>query len=471
MDLRNYLRILRQRWRTVTIVVALVLGLAAVWTVTATPIYASTAKMYVSASQSDTSEAYQGGLLSNQRVTSYAQFAVSLDLAKVVIADLGLDMTPAELASKVSAQPQPETSILTLTLTDADPQQAQALAQAYSEGLADMIRERETPPGQDTSLVNASTIDTADLPSAPVSPNPVRNLGLGLMLGLLLGFGCAVLREMMDTSVKSPEDITKSIDVPLLGAIAFDGTAKSRPLVTDLDSHSPRVESFRVLRTNLQFVDVDTPDKVFIVTSALPEEGKTTTSVNLAITLAQAGARTLLIEGDLRRPRASFLLGLDNSVGVTTVLLGTVTFDDALQKHPLSDLHVLGSGAIPPNPADLLQSKAMAELIQQARSRYDMVIIDAPPLLPVTDGALLAAGSDGAIIVVRHGRTTTDQVSHARDRLDQVDARVVGTVLNMVPTRGNQGGYGYGYGYGYAPTAPPKREKTRRKRRPSQAGE
>jgi capsular exopolysaccharide synthesis family protein len=145
---------------------------------------------------------------------------------------------------------------------------------------------------------------------------------------------------------------------------------------------------------------------------------------------------------------------MDHSVGVTTVLLGAVSFDDALQKHPLSDLHVLSSGAIPPNPADLLQSKAMAELVVQARQRYDMVIIDAPPLLPVTDGALIATASDGALLVVRHGRTTIDQLAQARDRLVQVDARVVGTVLNMVPGRGRNSGYGYGYGY--APETEPQ---------------
>lgn len=452
MEVRDYVRILRQRRLTVIVATLSVVGMAALWSLLATPVYASTAKLYVSAAQSDTSEAYQGGLLAAQRVTSYAQFAVSEDLAEVVIQELDLNESPAALAAKVSTEPQPDASILGLTLRDPDPHIAQALTRAYSDALAEMIRQRETPPGQDTSLVNASTIDAASLPTAPVSPQPVRNLGLGLVVGLLLGAGSALVRDFVDTSVNSAEDVAAEVDAPLLGAIAFDSSARSLPLVTDLDPHSPRVESFRVLRTNLQFVDVDTPDKVFVLTSALPEEGKTTTSVNLAITLAQAGARTLLVEGDLRRPRASAALGMDNSVGVTTVLLGAVSLDEALQKHPHSDLHVLGSGAIPPNPADLLQSRAMADLVAEARSRYDVVIVDAPPLLPVTDGALLAAAADGALLVVRHGRTTTDQLRHARERLEQVDARVVGTVLNMVPIRRKKGGYGYGYGYGYGPS-------------------
>jgi receptor protein-tyrosine kinase len=250
----------------------------------------------------------------------------------------------------------------------------------------------------------------------------------------------------------------------VLGGITFDPSTRQRPLVTALDSHAPRVEAFRVLRTNLQFVDVDSNAKVFVVTSALPEEGKTSTSVNLAITLAQAGHRTVLIEGDLRRPKAAAALQLDNAVGVTTVLLGRVTLEDAIQRHPESDLDVLASGAIPPNPAELLQSNAMSDLVKQLRDNYDMVVIDAPPLLPVTDAALLATHADGALLVVRYAKTTRDQLAQAVDRLAQVDAAPVGVVLNMVPNKRRAYGYGYGYGYGYAPTNPaPGRRSSRRR--------
>jgi receptor protein-tyrosine kinase len=224
-----------------------------------------------------------------------------------------------------------------------------------------------------------------------------------------------------------------------------------------------------VLRTNLQFVDVDTTEKVLIVTSSLAGEGKTTTAVNLAIAHAQAGQRVLLIEGDLRRPRASRALGLDQSVGVTTVLIGKVTLEEATQVHANGTLHVLSSGAIPPNPAELLQSNAMGDLIDRARSDYDVVIIDAPPLLPVTDAAILAAKADGAIIVVRHGRTRRDQVGTSASRLAQVDAAAIGFVINMTP--GRRSGYGYGYGYGYGPdeNAGPRGSRRKRRRRAKDA--
>lgn len=462
MELQEYLRILRERWVSICAVALLALVATAALTFSATPQYASSARLFVSTAQSGTAEAYQGGLFSAQRVTSYADLAGSRELAESVIADLRLPLTPGELSERVSAEVVPQTVILELTAVDPDPKLAQAIAQAYAERLADTVRELETPPGKAVPPIRATIVDAASEPGTPISPRSVRNLGLGLIIGLLLGVGLAVLRETLDTTVTSSEDFDTITEAPLLGAIAFDIATRSQPLITALDSHAPRVESFRVLRTNIQFVDVDRDDKVFVVTSALPEEGKTTTSVNLAITLAQAGHRTLLIEGDLRRPRAAEALGVDNAVGVTTVLVGKVTLDDAIQKQDATDLHVLGSGAIPPNPAELLQSNAMSELLTRVRERYDVVIVDAPPLLPVTDAALLATQSDGAMLVVRHGRTTKDQVAQSIERLRQVDAKLVGVVLNMVPTGRKRHGYGYAYGYGYG-YGPADSETTRSK--------
>lgn len=457
VDLRDYLRTIRRRWALIAVTLLAVVGAAATLTATATPLYASSARIFVSTTPTTESDAYQGGLFSAQRVTSYADLIQnSRDLAQTVITDLSLDLTPDELISKVESEVVPETVIIGLTVKDPDPAEAQRLAQAYADALSDMVRELETPEGSSSPLLKATTVDPATRSSAPVSPNPVRNIGLGVALGLLLGLAVALLREVLDTTIKSVDSVAEAVNAPVLGAIAYDGSARQRPLVTELESHAPRVEAFRVLRTNLQFVKVDAANKVFVVTSAVPGEGKTTTAVNLAITMAEAGHRTLLIECDLRRPRAIQALGLDEAVGVTTVLVGKVSLDDAIQKHVDSNLHVLGSGAIPPNPAELLQSRAMHELLTEVRDRYDMVIIDAPPLLPVTDAALLSAQADGALLIVRHGRTTRDQLDQAVDRLLQVGATPVGVVMNWTPARGPRSGYGYGYGYsygyGYAPT-------------------
>jgi receptor protein-tyrosine kinase len=280
--------------------------------------------------------------------------------------------------------------------------------------------------------------------------------------------GLALLRDLLDTSVKTSDDLAMATSAPVLGTIPFDASARPRPLVTTLEPHAPRVEAFRVLRTNLQFVEVDSAAKVFVVTSALPEEGKTSTSLNLAITLAQAGHRTLLVEADLRRPKAVAALGLDGAVGVTTVLLGRVAVEDAIQKHVDSELDVLASGATPPNPAELLQSNAMHDLLKHLRAEYDMVIVDAPPLLPVTDAAILATQADGTLMVARYGKTRREQLAQAVDRLAQVDAAPVGVVLNMTPGRGRAYDGDYGYGYGYAPSASqpaPQQDRRRGRRR------
>ena len=188
-----------------------------------------------------------------------------------------------------------------------------------------------------------------------------------------------------------------------------------------------------------------------MVTSSLPGEGKTSTASNIALALRTTGERTLLVDADLRRPQLAGLFGLEGSVGLTSVLLGRIDLREAVQKHSASGLEVLTSGSLPPNPAELLQSHAMEQLLKEARGEYDVIVIDSPPLLPVTDAALIAAQADGAVLVVRQGRTTRDQLTHSLDRLGGVGARPLGIALNMVSARGRGGYGGYGYGYGYAP--------------------
>lgn len=447
MELSDYVKLLRRRWVSIVVIAVLCAAAALALTLVQTKQYASNVRLFVSTSELNESQIFQGGQFSQARVQSYADLATSRGLAEDVIDRLGLDLTPKELTEKVEAGVTANTVNLTLTVTDPDPKVAQRLAQAYAEGMVGLVRELETPPAATDAPIKATIVDNASFSDEAVSPSPVRNLGLGLVLGALLGFGVAVLRHTLDTRVNSAEDLQEVTEAPVLGAILFDGDSVKTPLITDIAPHSPRAEAFRVLRTNLQFVDVDTPNKVFVLSSAVPDEGKTSTSINLAISLAQAGARTLLIEGDLRRPRAAIRLGLDGAVGVTSVLVGKVKFEDALQRDDETGLDFLAAGPIPPNPAELLQSKAMHELLDHLRGVYDVVIIDAPPLLPVTDAALLATHADGAILVVRHSKVTREQVRLAMDRIAHVDARLVGVVMNMVPIKGR----GYGYGYGYAP--------------------
>lgn len=459
MELRDYLRIVRRRWLSIVLCTVLAVGAAAALTSQMTPQYQSSAQLFISSSaSSDGGDAYQGSLFSAQRVASYADLVTGKELAQRVVDDLDLDLPAIDLAEKVTAEAAPETVLLGISVTDPDPQEAQRLTQAYSVQLADLVAELETPPGQANPILKATIVDSANLPRDPVSPQPVRNLALAAVLGLLIGLGLAVVRDLLDTSIKSTDDIAEATDAAVMAGIAFDHATAKAPLVSALGSHEPRVEAFRVLRTNLQFVDVDHAHKAFVVTSSVPAEGKSTTAVNTAITLAQTGQRVLLVDGDLRRPQAARLLGLDDAVGLTTVLVGRVSADDALQRHE-TGMDVLTSGAIPPNPAELLQSHAMADLLTELRGRYDVIVIDAPPLLPVTDAALIAAQTDGALLVVRHGRTTKDQLHGAVERLAGVNAHALGVVFNMLPRKSGRDGYGYGYGYGYAPEPVEAKEK------------
>lgn len=470
MNLGDYLSIGRRHRRQIVLIVLAFVALMSAVTLTSTPQYSSTTRLFVSTSGGDENTAYQGGLFSQGRVKSYADLIGGEAISQRVVDSLGLDESASALSSQVTATSSIDTVILSIKVTDPSPERARILADAFGQEFITYVAELETPPGKDEATVKASIVDKATKASSPISPNPVRNILLGIIIGLIIGYGIAVLRETLDTTVKSMDDIEEFLDAPLLGAIMYDSDAVDTPLITALGSYAPRVEAFRVLRTNLQFIDPDQINNVFTITSALPGEGKSSTATNLAIALAEGGSSVVLVEGDMRRPRVHEYLKLERNVGLTTVLVGRATLDDAIQQSSVVGLDVLTSGQIPPNPAELIKSAAMADTMEKLRSRYDVVLIDATPLLPVTDGALLADLSDGAILVIHYGKTTLDQARGAVERLESVDAETVGVVLNMTPkpTRGDKG-YGYGYGYGYAPDAktPAPAAKTGRLRRGS----
>ncbi len=448
MELRDYWNTIRRRWVSVAVCFLLALAVAGAITWQMTPQYESRAQLFISTSESDTSTAYQGGLYATQRVASYAELVnESRQLAERVSNSLGGELDPDQLQQNVTATVKPETVILELAVVDPDAARARDVAQAYAEGLSELVSDLETPPGRDVAPIKATIVDNAQISSEPVSPQPLRNLGLAAVLGLLLGVALAVARELLDTSVSSADDVADVTDAPILGNIHSDSSAVGQPPAAVLKSPTPWSEAFRVLRTNMQYVEVDHDRRVFVVSSSLPAEGKSTTAVNLAITLALAKQRVVLIDCDLRRPLVAERLELDDAVGTTSVLIGQVALDEALQEHRGSGLAVLTAGPIPPNPSELLQSIAMEKLLHELRDQYDVVLLDAPPLLPVTDAALLAAQADGAIVVVRHGKTSREQLRHALDRVEAVDAKIAGVVMNQTPAKKSSSGYGYGYGY------------------------
>lgn len=301
------------------------------------------------------------------------------------------------------------------------------------------------------------------VPTSAYFPNPRTTLGLALLLGLGIGVGIALLRDQGDTSIKGTAELIDRCGSTPLGVIPYDADAEQEPLAA-LNQHSPRSESFRTIRTNLQYVDVDHSPRVVAITSSMPGEGKSTAACNLSITMAQAGLRVCLVEADLRRPRIAGYLGIEAAVGLTDVLAGKVKLTEALLPWNRGLVTVLPSGSIPPNPSELLSSGHMKATLTTLRHEYDIVILDTTPLLAVADGAITAAAADGALLMVRHGRTTTDQLAQALAALQQVDARLLGTVLNYAPSkRGRDYGYAYGYGYSFDSGTTERRRLGRRR--------
>ena len=459
MELHGYARALRRRWLIVVSCVVLAVGAAALLVARETPSYRSTVRMFVSTPQSDGTAAYQNGLFSQQRVVSYATLITGEQVAIAVIDDLGLPMTPRQLQSHLTSRVVPDTVLFELTDTDESPQQARDIANAAGRAFTSLVADLESPAPGVPAPIKVTTVDFADLPSTPSSPRPLRTFPLAIILGLLAGVGLALLREALDVTVKDLDRLGERVGAPALGLIGWDGDAKKFPLPVQTKPQSAHAESFRQLRTNLQFVDIDQNTKTFVITSALPSEGKTRTATNLALVLAQAGQRVILLEADLRRPRVNKYLGLVEEVGVTTVLLGQISLTEALQQYGDLPLQVLSSGKLPPNPSELLASERMQQLLAELRDLADVIIIDAPPLLPVTDAAILAREADGALLVVRHGKTTFDQVDRSMDNLRLAGGRLLGTIVNMTPARGSSA---YAYAYSYAPSARDRSELAER---------
>jgi capsular exopolysaccharide synthesis family protein len=442
VDLRDYIRVARKRWWMMVTAVAVALGVATLITVQTVPQYATSVTFFVTTPNTGVSEAYQGGLFSEQRVKSYANLLTGDRLATAVARRADLQLTAAQVRERITAKAVPETVLLQATATDSSKDRSKLIAMAWAVQFKKLVESLETPPGRRTSSVKVEVVAGPELNDVPVAPKPLRNLALAALLGLIVGAAVAVLREMLDTTVKTTEALHELASAPVLAGVPFDTDAKAGPLVVSPGSHSARAEALRQLRTNLQYVDVDRPIKTLVVTSAVPGEGKSSTACGLAVLFAEAGKRVLIIDADLRRPRIAEYLGLEGAVGLTTVLVGKASVDDVVQRYG-TDLWVLSSGFLPPNPSELLGSQHMAALLDDLREKFDMIIVDCPPLLPVTDGAVVAARADGALLLARSRKTTSTQVAAAVKALESVDARLLGCVLNMVATKGPDAYYYY----------------------------
>ncbi|MCV7343913.1 polysaccharide biosynthesis tyrosine autokinase [Mycolicibacterium rhodesiae] len=460
MNLRDVAKLLRTRWITVGVTAMVVVLGAVAYTLLTTPLYQASTRLFVSATSggSSVSDLYQGNLFSQQRVLSYAELLNGETVAQRTIDKLGLDMSAETLRSRIKATAKPDTVLIDVEVLDESPVRARDIANTLSDEFVGLVNELETPKAGDQPNARVVVEQRASIPSKPVVPNPVRNIALGLGLGLLVGVGLAVLRDLLDNTVKSPESLEDITDSSIVGHIPTDKGLRKTPAISFATDNSAAAEAFRKLRTNLQFLSVDNPPRLIVVTSSSPGEGKSTTSINIALALAEADHNVLLVDGDLRRPSLAKYLDLVGQVGFSSVLSGAATLDDVLQPTKFPRLTVLTAGEIPPNPSELLGSLSARKLLNELRARFDYVIVDSSPLLAVTDGAVLAAGADGALVVARFGETKRDQLAHAVGTLKDVDASLLGAVFTMMPTRGS-GSYSYNYyshGQTYGDSTPGK---------------
>ncbi|WP_158277243.1 polysaccharide biosynthesis tyrosine autokinase [Serinibacter arcticus] len=437
MVLSDHLRIVRRRWMLIASMVLLGTLGAGVATSLVEPEYSSTAQVYVSVQTQDgsTSSLQQGSSFTQNQAAAFADLASSPLVLDPVVSALGLGVTPQSLSGRITATAKANTPLINVTARAADPVRAAELSNAVVASMTEVIPELQRPLDSAVSPVKLTITRSGQVPVVASSPDAVTNLAIGAFVGLAVGLGLAVLRSMLDTRIHGKEDLARLTRSPVLGVVGFDAGLRGGPLVMATDPHGRSAEAIRQVRTNLQFVNPDARPRQIVVTSAVPGEGKSTTAANLALALAEAGGRVLLIDADLRRPSIASMFGLEGAAGLTTLLIGQAEVDDVVQTWGTSSLDVITSGAIPPNPSELLGSGPMTDLLAKLAERYETVVLDAAPLLPVTDGAVLTKLTDGALFVVGAHEARQAQVTSALESLATVDGTVLGVVLNGADVR------------------------------------
>lgn len=467
MTLEDLWKLTRRQFVVIGVCVLVGLLLAFGWMALQQKEYTATAGGYVTAGGgSSIGESYSSQTLAQQKAQAYVTLFTNRKVTEDVIEKLGLDTTPQELASRITATVPEEGVTITVTAAGPRPEEARDIADAVvTAAAAEAKRMEESGPtrqavgadGKTRTVKSQAQVliepnESAILPSSPSSPDPTRILPIGLLLGLLVGYAVAAVRHHNDTKVRHVDDIE---------AVAGTGVLGVLPMSKDLGSELGEArrskafherEALRKLRTNLRFVDVDNQPRSIVVSSANQGEGKSTVASNLATVLAESGEQVVLVDADLRRSAVARAFDLDGSVGLSEVLAGTIPLGDALQTTEVAGLQILAGGTTPPNPSELLGSHRMEALIAELSDKH-FVILDAPPLLPVTDAALLTRSADGAVLVVAAGSTHKEALERAAATLRAVDGKVLGVILNQASTskvdRIRYGDVEYGYAKSY----------------------
>jgi len=457
MELDEYLLALRKRWFVIAVLAVVGGALAWAYAQSITPAYRASASVFASVNEANSAnELVQGSTFVQNSVTSFGRLASMPAVLDPVIDELDLDTTAKALSSRVTANNPLNTVILEISTTDPDPDLAAAISNAVARQLAVTVQDLSPRTETGQSAIELTLVAPAVAPAAPFEPNTRFLTASGIAAGAVLGVALALLLTVRDTRLRTVGDVERVGGLPILGTIIRTRSARTAYTTVRTMPGTPRAEAFRRLQVNLQYLETGHALRTVVVTSAMAGEGKTSTSVNLASAVAEKGVRVLLVDADLRKPAIAHALGLEGGAGLTTVLIGRARLDDVVQTWGMPNLHVLTAGDRPPNPSQLLDSPAMQKLLEDAAQAYDLVVIDAPPVLPVVDAALVARRSDGVLLVTRLRSTRRQHLRGALAALERVGATCLGVVATNAPDEA-------GKRYGKADPAAPTQRRGRRR--------
>lgn len=445
MTVIDFVRLTRRSWRALVIFVILGAAAMAGYTYTQPEVYeASSAGFIAAGSGTSYDGAVSGSQTAVARAQAYLPLMSTTNVFDRIAQDPSVNLQGQPLEGRLSATVATGSTMIIVNATASTPESALALANGALRALKDVINDIEKQASGGQPAIKVIPLETAVKPTKPISPDWRINIGLGAIGGLVAGYLFVFLRRGLDARIRSADDLPQLMGVGLLGNIP---KVSKRKLSIDSDDRDNRLaaESIRQVRTGLSFASVDRTVHSLTVTSANQSEGKTTIATSLAQVFAQSGRRTLIIDADLRRPAVSEELGIDESVGLSELLSGQVSVTQAIRPTDNPELFVLPAGRTPPNPSEMLGSAAFRTLVEEMTHDH-FVIVDAPPLLPVTDAALVSVVVDGVVFVAAAGKTRKPEIAAARRILEQVHARTLGLVLNMVPLRGSESSYYEYYG-------------------------
>ena len=435
-----------------------------------TPTYEATAKVFIgprSVESGDVSGAIEELTFSREFITSYAQLLQSQPVAQKVIEKENIPRSAAQVADSIEARVIPDTRIIEVKYTDTNALRAQKATNT----LVDIFVNEEVANLGRGEAVGARLFEPAQLPLEPVSPKPLRDTVLGVVLGLALGVGMAFLLQQLDTTLRTREDAEEALSpLPVLAGIPKAEGNKDRILFFENDTRSPASEAVRTLRTNIQFFSIDNPIRLLLITSPYAEDGKTTVAANLGAAIAASGVKTLLVEADLRRPALREYFDYfepEKRGGLTDVLAGIDRIKDVVRDTHIPNLLFLPAGSLPPNPSELLGSHKMEEVLNEVRDMADVVILDTPPALAVADSLVLGAHADGVALVIRAGVTHRERAREAKEAFERAGIRLLGMVLNDLDMSDAQ--YYYRYYQRYTPRHRQEKQVPAKVTRPSAA--